>query len=135
MLPLAMNELIQKNLKDVGIDVDLQPVEWNTLLTRWRAGFKTPDNEGLNAWNISWNFLEPWSGFGRFFHSKAVVPVAVNTMPYINPRRTSSSTRQSGPSTPTNRTRSSRGCTRLSWTTPRGSSSSTTRIRAPSPRR
>src|SRR5262249_5927957 len=38
MLPLAMNELIQKNLKDVGIDVDLQPVEWNTLLTRWRAG-------------------------------------------------------------------------------------------------
>ena len=85
MLPLAMNELIQKNLKDVGIDVDLQPVEWNTLLTRWRAGFKTPENEGLNAWNISWNFLEPWSGFGRFFHSKSVVPVAVNTMPYINP--------------------------------------------------
>ncbi len=85
MLPLAMNELIQKNLKEVGIDVDLQPVEWNTLLTRWRAGFKTAENEGLNAWNISWNFLEPWSGFGRFFHSKAVVPVAVNTMPYINP--------------------------------------------------
>jgi len=85
MLPLAMNELIQKNLKEVGIDVDLQPVEWNTLLTRWRAGFKTPDNEGLNAWNISWNFLEPWSAFGRFFHSKSVVPVSVNTMPYINP--------------------------------------------------
>ena len=85
MLPLAMNELIQKNLKDVGIDIDLQPVEWNTLLTRWRAGFHTPDNEGLNAWNISWNFLEPWSGFGRFFHSKSVVPVSVNTMPYINP--------------------------------------------------
>ena len=85
MLPLAMNELIQKNLKDVGIDVDLQPVEWNTLLTRWRAGFKTAENEGLNAWNISWNFLEPWSGFGRFFHSKSVVPVAVNTMPYSNP--------------------------------------------------
>ena len=85
MLPLAMNELIQKNLKEVGIDIDLQPVEWNTLLTRWRAGFKTPENEGLNAWNISWNFLEPWSGFGRFFHSKSVVPVSVNTMPYINP--------------------------------------------------
>ena len=85
MLPLAMNELIQKNLKEVGIEVDLQPVEWNTLLTRWRAGFHTPDNEGLNAWNISWNFLEPWSGFGRFFHSKSVVPVSVNTMPYLNP--------------------------------------------------
>jgi ABC-type transport system substrate-binding protein len=85
MLPLAMNELVQKNLKDVGIDVDLQPVEWNTLLTRWRAGFHTAENEGLNSWNISWNFQEPWSGFGRFFHSKSVVPVSVNTMPYINP--------------------------------------------------
>ena len=85
MLPLAMNELIQKNLKEVGLEVDLQPVEWNTLLTRWRAGFQTPDNQGLNAWNISWNFLEPWSGFGRFFHSKSVVPVSVNTMPYLNP--------------------------------------------------
>jgi ABC-type transport system substrate-binding protein len=85
MLPLAMNELIQKNLRDVGFDVDLQPVEWNTLLTRWRGGFKTPESEGLNAWNISWNFVEPWSGFGRFFHSKSVVPVSVNTMPYVNP--------------------------------------------------
>ena len=85
MLPLAMNELVQKNLKDVGIDIDLQPVEWNTLLTRWRAGFHTAGNEGLNSWNISWNFQEPWSGFGRFFHSKSVVPVSVNTMPYINP--------------------------------------------------
>lgn len=85
MLPLAMNELLQKNLKDVGIDVDLQPVEWNTLLTRWRAGFHAPENQGLNAWNISWNFVEPWSAFGRFFHSKSVVPVSVNTMPYLNP--------------------------------------------------
>jgi hypothetical protein len=85
MLPLAMNELIQKNLKDGRDRRRPAAVEWNTLLTRWRAGFKTPDNEGLNAWNISWNFLEPWSGFGRFFHSKSVVPVSVNTMPYINP--------------------------------------------------
>ena len=106
MLPLAMNELIQKNLKEVGIDVDLQPVEWNTLLTRWRAGFKTPENEGLNAWNISWNFLEPWSGFGRFFHSKSVVPVSVNTMPYINPEADKLSTRPSAPSTWPSRTRS-----------------------------
>src|SRR5258708_5527849 len=85
MLPLAMNELLQKNLKDVGIDVDLQPIEWNSLTQRFRAGFNTPENQGLNAWNISWNFVEPWSAFGRFFHSKSVVPVSVNTMPYVNP--------------------------------------------------
>jgi peptide/nickel transport system substrate-binding protein len=85
MLPLAMNELIQKNLKDVGLDVEIQPVEWNTLLTRWRAGFHTPENEGLNAWNISLAFPDPSSAFQRFFHSKSQPPVSVNTMPYVNP--------------------------------------------------
>ena len=84
MLPLAMNELVQKNLKDVGIDVDLQPIEWNSLTQRFRSGF-TGENAGLNAWNISWNFVEPFSAFGRFFHSKSVPPTSVNTMPFINP--------------------------------------------------
>ena len=85
MLPLAMNEQVQKNLREVGIDIDLQPIEWNSLVQRWRAGFNTPENQGLNAWNVSFNFVEPWSGFGRFFHSKSVPPVASNTMPYKNP--------------------------------------------------
>jgi peptide/nickel transport system substrate-binding protein len=85
MLPLAMNEQVQKNLREVGIDVDLQPIEWNSLVQRWRAGFNTPENQGLNAWNVSFNFVEPWSAFGRFFHSKSVPPVASNTMPYKNP--------------------------------------------------
>ncbi len=85
MLPLAMNELVQKNLKEVGIDVDLMPIEWNSLTQRFRVGFNTPDNQGLNAWNISWNFVEPFSAFGRFFHSKNVPPTSVNTMPFVNP--------------------------------------------------
>ena len=84
MLPLPMNELIQKNLRDVGLDVDVQPVEWNSLLTRWRAGFGTPENQGLNAWNISLAFPDPYSALARFFHSSSVVPVSVNTMPYVN---------------------------------------------------
>jgi len=84
MLPLAMNELIQKNLKDAGIDVDLQPIEWNSLTQRFRAGF-TGENAGVNALNISFNFVEPFSAFGRFFHSKSVPPTSVNIMPFINP--------------------------------------------------
>jgi peptide/nickel transport system substrate-binding protein len=84
MLPLAMNELVQKNLKDVGIDVDLQPIEWNSLTQRFRAGF-TGENAGVNALNISFNFVEPFSAFGRFFHSKSVPPASVNIMPFVNP--------------------------------------------------
>jgi ABC-type transport system substrate-binding protein len=85
MLPFAMNEQVQKNLKEVGIDIDLMPIEWNALTQRYRAGFATLENQGLNAWNVSFNFVEPWSGFGRFFHSRSVPPVSVNTMPYKNP--------------------------------------------------
>ena len=83
MLPLAMNELVQKNLKDVGIDIDLQPIEWNSLTQRFRAGF-TGENAGVNAMNISFNFVEPFSAFGRFFHSKNVPPTSVNIMPFVN---------------------------------------------------
>ena len=83
MLPLAMDDQVQKKLREVGIDIDLRPIGGNALTQRFRVGFHTPEDRGLNAWNISWN--EPWSGFGRFFHSKSVPPVAVNTMPYKNP--------------------------------------------------
>jgi len=40
---------------------------------------------GVNALNVSFNFLEPFSGFGRFFHSKSVPPTSVNIMPFVNP--------------------------------------------------
>jgi peptide/nickel transport system substrate-binding protein len=85
MQPLAMNELVQKNLKDVGIDIDLMPIEWNALTNRFRLGFNIPENQGLNSWNISWAFPDPWSAFGRFFLSKSVPPASLNTMPYLNP--------------------------------------------------
>ena len=39
-----MNELVQKNLKDVGIDVDLQPIEWNALTQRFRHRLQRGEN-------------------------------------------------------------------------------------------
>ena len=56
MLPLAMDEQVQKKLREVGIDIDLRPIEGNALTQRFRVGFHTPEDRGLNAWNISWNF-------------------------------------------------------------------------------
>ena len=32
MLPLPMNEYVQENLRDVGIDLEIIPIEWNTLI-------------------------------------------------------------------------------------------------------
>jgi ABC-type transport system substrate-binding protein len=53
MLPLPMNEFVQENLREVGIDLELIPIEWNTLTQRGRQGFQSPENAQLGAMNIS----------------------------------------------------------------------------------
>ena len=85
MLPLPMNEYIQENLRAVGIDLELVPIEWNTLLLRWRKGFQDAENAGLGAMNVSYGFIDPFSTFTRFFHSDAQPPKSQNIMPYSNP--------------------------------------------------
>ena len=39
MLPLPMNEFVQENLREIGIDVELVPIEWNALTAVLRKGF------------------------------------------------------------------------------------------------
>jgi peptide/nickel transport system substrate-binding protein len=84
MLPLPMNEFVQENLREVGIDLDLVTIEWNALTQRGRQGLQHPDNAQLGGMNISYNFQEPQSAFVRFFHSASVPPVGANRMPYLN---------------------------------------------------
>ena len=58
MLPIQMNEFLQRNLKEVGIDTEIVPVDWNSMLTRtiFRApGYTfTDENEDFDATNISY---------------------------------------------------------------------------------
>jgi peptide/nickel transport system substrate-binding protein len=84
MLPLPMNEFVQENLREIGIDVELIPIEWNTLTVWGRKGF-VEEHVQTGAVNISYNFVEPFSAFVRFFHSASVPPRSVNIMNYINP--------------------------------------------------
>ena len=84
MLPLPMNEFIQENLREIGIDVELLPIEWNTLTSWVRKGFME-EHEKTGAMNVSFNFVEPFSAFVRFFHSASVPPKSLNIMHYINP--------------------------------------------------
>jgi ABC-type transport system substrate-binding protein len=85
MLPLPMNEYVQENLREVGIDLALVTIEWNAMTQRGRQGFQHEENAQLGAMNISYNFQEPQSAFVRFFHSASVPPVGANRMPYLNP--------------------------------------------------
>jgi peptide/nickel transport system substrate-binding protein len=83
MLPLPMNEFVQENLREIGIDVELLPIEWNTLTSWVRKGF-AEEHEKTGAMNVSFNFVEPFSAFVRFFHSASVPPKSLNIMHYIN---------------------------------------------------
>jgi peptide/nickel transport system substrate-binding protein len=85
MLPLPMNEFVQENFRDVGIDLELVTIEWNALTQRVRPGFQHADLAPFGAFNISYNFQEPQSAFVRFFHSASVPPVGANRQPYLNP--------------------------------------------------
>lgn len=85
MLPLAMNEFIQENFREVGIDLELVPIEWNVMIQRYFRGFQHPDSAGLGGINISLHFVEPHGAFMRRFHSAYIPPKSVNVMPYNNP--------------------------------------------------
>jgi peptide/nickel transport system substrate-binding protein len=85
MLPLPMNEFVQENFREVGIDLDIMPIDWNALTKQARLGFQHPDNAALGAMNNSYSYHEPQSAFGRFFHSASVPPIGSNRMPYFNP--------------------------------------------------
>ncbi len=85
MLPLPMNEYVQESLREIGIDLELIPIEWNALLLRWRKGFQDPENATIGAMNVSYGFIDPFSTFTRFFHSGSQPPKSQNIMPYINP--------------------------------------------------
>ena len=78
MYPLIMNEFIQQNLADVGVDMEVEVFEWNALTARGRAGAAAAENRGLAAYNSSWNTMEAYNAFIRFADSKLVPPKGSN---------------------------------------------------------
>lgn len=85
MLPLPMNEYIQQNLAEVGIDVDFEVTEWNALIDLWRAGAKSPQAVGGHVINVSYTTQDPYSSFTRFLRSDLHAPKGVNWGYYNDP--------------------------------------------------
>jgi ABC-type transport system substrate-binding protein len=78
MQPLPMNEAVQQNLRDIGIEVTFEVLEWNALLGIWRDGARAPSNRGISAINISYAALDPFTALVRFLKSDMVPPAANN---------------------------------------------------------
>ena len=78
MQPLPMNEYLQQNLGAIGVKVNLEVLEWNTLLNAWRAGAKDPLSRSGVALNYSYFVQDPFTAFVRHFQSELVAPKGTN---------------------------------------------------------
>jgi peptide/nickel transport system substrate-binding protein len=59
MWPQQMMELVQANFKAVGVDMSIVPLEWNSILTMYRAGFVAPENQKYHGMFFSPNTSSP----------------------------------------------------------------------------
>jgi ABC-type transport system substrate-binding protein len=78
MQPLPMNELVQQSLNEVGFKVELEVLEWNALISAWRAGAKDPSSRGAVALNYSYFIQDPFTAFTRHVQSELVAPKGTN---------------------------------------------------------
>ncbi len=78
MQPLPMNEAVQQNLKEIGIEVAFEVLEWNALLGIWREGARAPSNRGVSAINISYGAFDPFTAMVRFLKTEMVPPASNN---------------------------------------------------------
>jgi peptide/nickel transport system substrate-binding protein len=85
MQPLQMNEFLQQNMKDVGVEVSFEVFDWNALLGVWREGAKAPSNRGIAAINITYSLLDPYTTFIRFLKTDLITPKGNNWGYYSDP--------------------------------------------------
>jgi peptide/nickel transport system substrate-binding protein len=78
MQPLAMNELIQQNLAEIGIKVEFEVMEWNALISSWRAGAKDATSRGAHSTNSSYFSQDPFTALIRHLDSGLVPPRGTN---------------------------------------------------------
>ncbi|MBP9147541.1 MAG: ABC transporter substrate-binding protein [Rhodoferax sp.] len=85
MQPQLMNELIQQNLAEIGIQVEFDVRDWNALLANWRAGAKDPSSKGASTTNSSYYSQDPFTALIRHVDSGLFPPKGTNWGYYSDP--------------------------------------------------
>jgi peptide/nickel transport system substrate-binding protein len=78
MQPQLMNELIQQNLAEIGIQVEFDVRDWNALLANWRAGAKDPSTKGATSTNSSYFSQDPFTSLIRHLDGALLPPKGTN---------------------------------------------------------
>ena len=84
MLSMPMNEYVQQSWAEIGIALELQPVELEVAYTAWRKGAADPSLAGITGSNIAYVTSDPFYAFIRFYAGNQVAPVGVNWSGYRN---------------------------------------------------
>lgn len=84
MQPLQMNELIQQQLKQVGIEVEFEVLVWETLFDNWRQGAASAGARGAHATNITFATHDPFAAIIRFLDTASIAPTSLNWGHYSN---------------------------------------------------
>jgi ABC-type transport system substrate-binding protein len=85
MQPLPMNEAIKQGLAEIGINLRLEVLEWETLRGRRRSGAAAAENRGMHALNNSLGTADPSSIIDTTW-SKRNPPVGVNWGLFSDPK-------------------------------------------------
>lgn len=85
MQPQLMNEFIQQNLAEIGIQVEFDVRDWNALLANWRAGAKDPGTKGASTTNSSYFSQDPFTALIRHVDSALMPPKGTNWGYYSDP--------------------------------------------------
>jgi peptide/nickel transport system substrate-binding protein len=59
MYPGPMMELMQANFREIGVTMEIFPLEWNSILTLYRTGFGAPENDQYDGFYFSPNTQTP----------------------------------------------------------------------------
>ena len=78
MYPLIMNEFIQENLREVGIELELEVFEWEALRGRRRVGAQAPENKGITMLNNSYSTNDPYVAVLRYLTPEEIPPKGSN---------------------------------------------------------
>lgn len=85
MQPLPMNEFLQQQLAEIGLEVQFEVVEWNTLINIWRAGARHESSRGGTGMNYSYFIQDPFTGFIRHLQCNLAPPTGTNWGYYCDP--------------------------------------------------
>ena len=85
MQPQLMNEFIQQNLAEIGIQVEFDVRDWNALLANWRAGAKDAGTKGATTTNSSYFSQDPFTALIRHVDSALMPPKGTNWGYYSDP--------------------------------------------------